>query len=69
MIHVNNANALANSLSKMNFPAFVQNLPTERFHYVFVGPYNSKDATNEVKNNLEKRGFQVIRKKWKVTTQ
>jgi cell division septation protein DedD len=69
MAHEENANALANSLRQMNFPAFVLKMPTGRFHHVFVGPYDSKDAANEVKNDLEKRAFQVIRKEWKLTTQ
>ena len=69
MISENNANALANSLSEMNFPAFVLKMPTERFHHVFVGPYDSKDAGTEVKKDLAKRGFQVIRREWPVKTQ
>jgi cell division septation protein DedD len=64
MIHLENANALAASLRVMNFPAFV--LPTERFNHVLVGPYNSVDATIEVQKELEKRGFQTIRSKWKI---
>ena len=62
VIHEDNANALVISLSKMNFPVFVLNLPTRSFHYVFVGLYNSKDASTKVKNDLEERGFQVMRK-------
>jgi cell division septation protein DedD len=64
MIHLENANALAASLRAMNLPAFV--LPTERFNHVLVGPYNSVDATIEVQKELEKRGFQTIRSKWKI---
>ena len=64
MIHLENANALAASLRAMNLPAFV--LPTERFNHVLVGPYNSVEATIEVQKELEKRGFQTIRSKWKI---
>ena len=67
MIHEENANALADSLRRMNFHVFLLSRPTERFHYVLVGPYDSVDAAIKVKNDLEKRGFQAIRKEWKVT--
>jgi len=68
MVHEENANALANSLRQMNFPAFVFKSPTDRFHRVVVGPYNGVDATLRAKNQLEKRGFRSIRKEWKVTS-
>ena len=68
MIHEENANTLADSLRQMNFPAFVLKMSTERFHHVFVGPYDSVDAATRVKNDLEKRGFQVIRRQWRVKT-
>jgi cell division septation protein DedD len=68
MIHRENANALAASLREMNFPAFVIKLPTERFNHVLVGPYNRVDATIEVQKELEKRGFQTIRSKWRVSS-
>ena len=66
MIHQENANALAARLREMNLPAFVMKLPTERFHHVLVGPYDTVDATNEVRKDLEKRGFETIRSEWKV---
>jgi cell division septation protein DedD len=66
MIHEENANALADSLRRMNFHVFLLRRPNERFHYVLVGPYESVDAAIKVKNDLEKRGFQAIRKEWKV---
>jgi cell division septation protein DedD len=66
MIQENNANRLAASLRQMNFPTFVLRQPTQQFHYVFVGPYESVDAAAKVKNDLEKRGFQAVRKEWKV---
>jgi len=69
MSHEENANALADSLRQMNFPAFVLKMHTERFHHVFVGPYNSADAATRVKDDLEKRGFHVIRREWRVKTQ
>jgi cell division septation protein DedD len=66
MIHEENANALAALLRQENFPAFVVKPSTKRFHQVLVGPYNSADAATEAKNDLEKRGFKVIRTEQKV---
>jgi SPOR domain len=65
MVHEENANALAESLSQTNIPAFVFKRPADRFHYVVVGPYNGADATISAKKELEKRGFKVIRKEWR----
>jgi cell division septation protein DedD len=69
MIHEENANALAALLRQENFPAFVVKPSTKRFYQVLVGPYNSADAATEVKNDLEKRGFKVIRTERKVPAQ
>jgi cell division septation protein DedD len=69
MIHEENANALAALLRHENFPAFVVKPSTKRFHQVLVGPYNSAEAATEVKNDLEKRGFKVIRTERRVPTQ
>jgi septal ring-binding cell division protein DamX len=65
MVHEENANALAESLSQTNIPAFVFKRPADRFHYVVVGPYNGADATISAKKELEKRGFKVIRREWR----
>jgi cell division septation protein DedD len=69
MVHEENANSLAASLRKMNFPAFVIRMPSERFHHVLVGPYDNADATRKVKSDLEKSGFTVLSTEWKVPTQ
>ncbi|MGC2769713.1 MAG: SPOR domain-containing protein [Candidatus Acidiferrum sp.] len=68
MIHQENANALAASLREMKYPAFVIKLPTERFHHVLIGPYNSVDATRKVQKELEERGFKTLRNEWKVSS-
>ena len=68
MVHEENANVLAASLREMNFPAFVLKLPTERFHHVLVGPYDSANAAIETQNGLEKRGYKPIRTEWKVSS-
>jgi hypothetical protein len=69
MVHEENANALSESLRQMNFPVFVYKHPTDRFHLVVVGPYNSVDAALREKNELEKRGFKAIRTEWKPQAQ
>jgi cell division septation protein DedD len=65
MVHEENADALAGSLRQMNFPAFVVKNPADRFYRVLVGPYNSADAANGAKKELEKRGFKANRTEWK----
>jgi cell division septation protein DedD len=65
MVHEENADALAESLSQINFPAFVVKNPTDRFYRVLVGPYNGADAADGPKKELEKRGFKAIRTEWK----
>ena len=65
MVHEENANAVAESLRRMNFPAYVSNRSTDGFHRVVVGPYHGVDAALRAKTELEKRGFQAIRREWK----
>lgn len=66
MLHEENANALATTLRDSNFPAFVMKLPTERFHHVLVGPFNTARAAIETQSKLEERGYKPIRTEWKV---
>ena len=68
MLHEENANGLAATLRELNFPAFVMKLPTERFHHVLVGPFNSASAAIETQNKLEQRGYNPIRTEWKVSS-
>jgi cell division septation protein DedD len=65
MVHEENANAVAESLRRMNFPAHVSDRSTDGFHRVVVGPYHGVDAALRAKTELEKRGFQTIRREWK----
>jgi cell division septation protein DedD len=65
MVHEEYANAVAESLRRMNFPAYVSNRSTDGFHRVVVGPYHGVDAALRAKTELEKRGFQAIRREWK----
>jgi cell division septation protein DedD len=65
MVHEENANAVAESLRRMNFPAYVSDRSTDGFHRVVVGPYHGVDAALRAKTELEKRGFQTIRREWK----
>lgn len=68
MLHEENANGLAATLRELNFPAFVIKLPTERFHHVLVGPFNSASDAIETQNKLEQRGYKPIRREWKVSS-
>jgi hypothetical protein len=69
MVHEERANALAESLRQMNFPAFVIKRPTDRFHRVVVGPFNGVDAALRAKKELEMKGFKAIRTEWKPQAQ
>ncbi len=69
MANEENANALASSLSQLNFPAFVFQGPTDRLHFVFVGPFTSVDATLTAKKDLERRGLKPFRTQWKPASQ
>jgi cell division protein FtsN len=66
MVDQENANALAASLRELSFPAFVIKLPTDRFHYVFVGPYDSKSSAIETQNQLEEKGYKCFQREWKM---
>lgn len=68
MLHEENANALATTLRDSNFPAFVMKLPTERFHHVLVGPFNTASAAMETQSKLEQKGYKPIRTEWKVSS-
>jgi cell division septation protein DedD len=64
MTHKDNADALAESLRKRNFPAFVSHRGTDRFYRVVVGPYSDADSTFTVKEELRKQNFDAIRLSW-----
>lgn len=69
MISKDNADALAESLRKQNFPAFVSWHETDRFYRVVVGPFDEPDSTSEVKAELSKEGFETIRMRWNPSNQ
>jgi len=52
--------ALANSLRKKNFPAFVQTLPGDRYYHVLVGPYADQKAVDSARKGLETAGFNAF---------
>jgi septal ring-binding cell division protein DamX len=64
MTYKSNADALAESLRKRNFPAFVSHRETDRFYRVVVGPYHGVDATSKVEEELNKQDVDPIRKQW-----
>jgi cell division septation protein DedD len=52
-----NADALAESLRKKYFPAFVSH-HGNRFYRVVVGPYSDADSTLKAKEELKEEGFE-----------
>jgi SPOR domain/PilZ domain len=64
MKHEDNANALAETLQKENFPAFVFKRGADPFYRVAVGTYSDPDSALRVKDELKAQGFQSILKRW-----
>ncbi|HXN23566.1 MAG TPA: SPOR domain-containing protein [Candidatus Dormibacteraeota bacterium] len=52
--------ALAESLQKKHFPAFVLTPGADRFYRVQVGPYADQESANLAKKGLENAGFKAI---------
>ncbi len=69
MLHKDNADVLAESLRKRNFPAFVSWHETDRFYRVVVGPYDDPDSTSRVKAELNRQGLEAIRMRWNPSAQ
>lgn len=59
-----NANALAESLRRKNFPAFAWWRPGDRFYRVLVGPYGDGASVASAKDALKKEGVSAIEKHW-----
>ncbi|MGB2623346.1 MAG: SPOR domain-containing protein [Candidatus Acidiferrum sp.] len=49
--------ALANSLRKKKFPAFVQTMQGDKYYHVLVGPYADQKAIDNARKGLELAGF------------
>lgn len=64
MKHEDNADALAKTLQKRNFPAFVFKRGANPFYRVAVGAYSDPDSAVRVKDQLKAQGFQAILKHW-----
>ncbi|HEY6466576.1 MAG TPA: efflux RND transporter periplasmic adaptor subunit [Candidatus Acidoferrales bacterium] len=62
MTHPENADALAASLQKKSFPAFVATRKGDPFYRVDVGPYPTLAAATDAKNALSNGGFETILK-------
>ena len=67
--HKGNADALAESLRKRNFPVFVSPPGTDRFYRVDVGPFHDTASTSKVKEELSKQGFDAFRVRWNPSAQ
>ena len=59
-----NADALAKTLQKRNFPAFVFKRGANPFYRVAVGAYSDPDSADRVKDELKAQGFKSILKHW-----
>jgi septal ring-binding cell division protein DamX len=61
-----NADTLAETLQRKNFPAFVFRRGGDRLYKVAVGPYSDAeaDAAAKVKDDLEKQGLKPLSKRW-----
>jgi cell division septation protein DedD len=64
MAHVENANALDESLQRNNFPAFVSRRSADRFYKVLVGPYDDPHSVDIVKEKLTMQGIKAIETRW-----
>ena len=64
MQHEGNADALAKTLQKRNFPAFVFQRGANAFYRVAVGVYGDPGSAARVKDQLGAQGFQTILKRW-----
>jgi cell division septation protein DedD len=64
MTHKDNADRLAESLRKKNFPAFVSHNATDRFYHVIVGPYDDVNSTSRAREELKKQNLDVISQRW-----
>jgi len=67
--HKGNADALAESLRKRNFPVFVSPPGTDRFYRVDVGPFHDTASTSKVNAELSKQGFDAFRVRWNPSAQ
>ncbi len=64
MKHEDNADALAKTLQKRNFPAFVFKRGANPFYRVAVGAYSDPDSAHRIKDELKAQGFESILKHW-----
>jgi cell division septation protein DedD len=64
MEHEDNADALAETLHQRNFPAFVFKRGAGPFYRVVIGVYGDADSAVRVKDELERRGFKAILRRW-----
>ena len=64
MKYEEHADALAATLNRKNFPAFVFRHYGDRFYRVAVGPYSDLDSSSRAKDELEKQNFRTIIRRW-----
>ena len=64
MSHEENANALLQSLTGKDFPAFVFRKGTDPLYKVAVGPYPDRRSVDAAKQKLAAQGIKFIEKRW-----
>ena len=69
MTHKDNAEALAESLRKRHFPAFVSRPGTNHFYLVMVGPFHDAATMSKVNEELTRLHIDAIRVTWSAIAQ
>jgi hypothetical protein len=64
MKYEDNADALAETLHRRSFPAFVFKRGAGPFYRVAIGVYGDADSAVRVKDKLERQGFKAILIRW-----
>ena len=60
MAELADAHAVAASLLKKKFPAFVVSPTSDKYFHVQVGPYSDSKSAEAAKKGLESAGFKAI---------
>jgi hypothetical protein len=64
MSQEDNADALAASLNRKQFPAFTYRRSNDRFYKVAVGPYPDLSSSNQVKYELQRENYEALLRRW-----
>jgi hypothetical protein len=64
MSQEDNADALAVTLNRKKFPAFVYRRGNDRFYKVAVGPYPDVPSSNQIKSQLQREKYEPLLTRW-----